>query len=473
MNNQDLGSERPRHTARRKPWWSLDPFGSIVGFVFATLSVTPSLLPRPAILQGVLAAFAFCVGYLLGVFVWSFVRRLLWKEGAVPSFRRIWWFVYATAWVVAIAALSGLSTAWQNEVRRLVSMPPLDGADIAGFAIAFIPVMGLLLLLGKAVLAMQDRLRRHIGALLGSVVSMIAVASVVTGLVFIALASVDRIYFERNHLPESNEIPSSEFRSAGTGSAIAWDSLGRHGATFLGEGPTAAEIAELTGHEAIEPIRVYAGLESAPTLAERTHLVVDELKRTGAFEREVLVVATTTGSGWLEPQTADAIEYLHGGDTAIVAMQYAYTPSWVSFVFDPDAPVQTARALFDAVEAEVHSLPAEDRPLLVAYGLSLGAHGSQAVFADFAELRQRTDGALYVGSPNGSQMWRTLQTARDAGSPAWQPVLDAGREVRWISRVGDEDLLLGPWDSPRVLYLQHATDPVTWLSPELLWASPE
>ncbi|UTX52090.1 alpha/beta hydrolase [Leucobacter aridicollis] len=474
MYHQNSGDDHARRTTRRTAWWTLDSIGSVVGFVFAILSVTPSLLPRPAILQGVLAALAFGIGYLLGAVIWAIIRKLLWKDGAVPHFRRIWWFVYAGAWILAVVALSVLSTVWQNEVRSLVSMPPLDRADIAGFAIAFIPVAVLLLLLGKTVRLMRTRLRRRMHTVLATAATAIIVGGVAAGLVFAALATVDRIYFDRNHLPEESvEEPDSEFRSAGPESAIAWESLGRHGAEFVGGGPSAAEITEVTGVEAIEPIRVYAGLKSAPTLAERTALVVDELERTGAFDREVLVVATTTGSGWLEPQTVDAVEYLHGGDTAIAAMQYAYTPSWVSFIFDPDAPVEAARALFDAIEAKVDTLPADKRPQLISYGLSLGAHGSQAVFADITDLRERTDGALFVGSPNGSSLWRTLQAARDDGSPEWQPVLDDGREVRWISRAGDEEQLSGPWENPRVLYLQHATDPVTWLSSELLWSSPE
>jgi uncharacterized membrane protein len=95
------------------------------------------------------------------------------------------------------------------------------------------------------------------------------------------------------------------------------------------------------------------------------------------------------------------------------------------------------------------------------------------VFSDIDDVRARTGGALFVGSPNGSELWRGLQSRREPGSPAWQPVLDEGREVRWMSRAGDEELLLGSWETPRVLYLQHATDPVTWLSPELLFAPPE
>ena len=102
-----------------------------------------------------------------------------------------------------------------------------------------------------------------------------------------------------------------------------------------------------------------------------------------------------------------------------------------------DAPVEAARVLFEAVHNRWSRLPADRRPLLVTYGLSLGAHGSQAVFSDVAGIRDRTGGAMFVGSPNGSPLWRSLQAARDAGSPAWQPVLDDGREVRWMSQPGD------------------------------------
>ncbi|MGE3812787.1 MAG: alpha/beta-hydrolase family protein [Candidatus Nanopelagicales bacterium] len=464
---------RPGRPARRR-WWALDPGGSLVGLALAVLSVTPSLLPRPGVFQGAIAAAAFAVGYLAGAAGWAALRRIL--RGRLSSWRppRWWWPVYGALWVAALAGLSWLALLWQNEVRRIVEMPPLPGVALGAFLLGFLPVAALLLAAGKGVRGLFLRLRGRMSAALAALVSAAVVASGVAVLTLGALAAVDAIYRDRNALPDADLLePSSEFRSAGPGSAIAWESLGWHGGAFVGGGPSAAEIAALAGGEALEPNRVYAGLASAPTVQERADLVVAELERTGAFDRAVLVVATTTGSGWLEPQAVDAIEYLYRGDTAIAAMQYAYTPSWVSFVFDPDAPVEAARALFEAVEARWLQLPEDERPLLVVYGLSLGAHGGQAVFADLADLRGRVDGALFTGSPNGSELWRGLQARRDAGSPAWQPVLDEGREVRWISRPGDEALLTGPWDAPRVLYLQHATDPVTWLGPELLWRSPE
>ena len=44
---------------------------------------------------------------------------------------------------------------------------------------------------------------------------------------------------------------------------------------------------------------------SADTVQERADLAVEELERTGAFDREIVVVATSTGTGWIDPDAAD------------------------------------------------------------------------------------------------------------------------------------------------------------------------
>ncbi|MGM7697848.1 alpha/beta hydrolase [Microbacterium sp. A84] len=471
--NTSTTDTTPTAIARRRHWWALDPGGSIGGLFLAILSVTPSLLPRPSLFQGAIAAIAFGLGYMLGVAVWAILRRFMpWRPSRTAQ--RALWIVYALLWLVALGALSVLSFAWQNEVRSLVEMPPLLGIDVAAFLLGFLPVAVLLVTIGKGVRRLHHALRRTSGAVVGLLGTLTVVAAALGALVLAVMIAVDGIYLNLNGDAEADAVqPASTYRSAGVESAIGWDTLGRHGANFVAGGPTASEIEAVTGEAALEPIRVYAGLESAPTASERAALVVAELERTGAFERSVLVVATTTGSGWLEPQTVDALEYLHAGDTAIAALQYAYTPSWVSFLFDADAPVEAAGSLFDAVYEHWIQLPEDDRPMLITYGLSLGAHGSQALFDDIDDVRARTDGALFVGSPNGSELWRTLQASRDQGSPAWQPVLNDGSQVRWLSKLGDEQALTGEWSEPRVLYLQHATDPVTWLGPELIWSQPE
>ena len=468
-------SAAPTRESRRlrRPWWGLDPGGGAVGLTLAVLSLTPSLVPRPALLQGAIAAVAFGLGYLMGVAVWSVLRRVVtWRPDERARGR--WWLAYALAWLFVIIALPALAVVWQSEVRSLVAMPPLDVADIQGFVLGFLPLTIGLLVVGRVARWASARLTDRWGGAVGVLLPTAVLAGVAFVGISLAVGSVDRTFAERNAVPDAEVAePESTHRSAGADSAIAWNTLGRHGGNFVGGGPSAAEIEEVIGRPALEPIRVYAGVASAPSVRERADLVVAELERTGAFDRSVLVVATTTGSGWLEPQTMDSLEYLHAGDTAIAAMQYSHAPSWVSFVFAPDAPVDTARTLYDAVRTRWEQLPEDARPKLITYGLSLGAHGSQAIFDDLADVRARSDGALFVGSPNGSTLWRELQASRDAGSPAWQPVLDDGLAVRWLSRPADRAKLEGPWEQPRVLYLQHATDPVTWLGPDLLWTSPE
>ncbi|WP_449280801.1 alpha/beta hydrolase [Leucobacter sp.] len=454
-------------------WWRLAPGGVVVGVVCTVLSLTPSLLPRPALLQGAIGGISFALGYLVGVLLTALVLRVFTPAPSARAARIVWWCV-GVALAVAAVPLGFAVLGWQNGVRAAVEMPPIDAVDPWRFLLGFAVTAALLLVIGKGCRSLHRRIRARISALPAALATAAAVLVAVVAVGSLGMLAVDRTYAARNTAPAGDaREPGSAFRSAGEGSGVRWQDLGRHGSLFVGGGPTAADIEEATGAPALDPIRVYAGLASAPDAASRAELVVAELERTGAFEREWLAVATTTGSGWLEPQTVDAFEYLHGGDTAIASMQYAYTPSWVSFVFDPDAPVESATALFDAVHERWSQLPEDERPKLAAYGLSLGAHGTQAAFSGLDDLRARTDGALLVGSPNGSELWRRLQASRDAGSPAWRPVLDGGREVRWMSREGDERLIDAPWRDPRVLYLQHATDPVTWLGPELIWAAPD
>ena len=106
------------------------------------------------------------------------------------------------------------------------------------------------------------------------------------------------------------------------------------GRNFIGRGPDAAALEQFSGKPAVEPIRVYVGVESAPTAEERARSAVQELDRTEALAREVLVVMGTTGTGWIEPQSGDPLEYLWNGDSAEVTIQYSYLPSWISFLVD-------------------------------------------------------------------------------------------------------------------------------------------
>jgi uncharacterized membrane protein len=281
---------------------------------------------------------------------------------------------------------------------------------------------------------------------------------------------------------EGTEQPESPTVSGSPASLVPWDTLGVQGRDFVAQATTPEELAAFHGEDAAleEPVRVYVGLDSADSAADRAALAVEDLERAGGFDRELLVVATTTGSGWIDPDAAEAVEQLHAGDTAIVTTQYSFLPSWIStLVDDDDVATSAAAELFNAVEDRWSERPEDDRPQLVVFGLSLGSYGAEAPFAgpdaetSLANLVARTDGALLVGAKSDNPIHRQLTAARDAGSPAWQPVVDDGRTVRFVTRDPDAVEPTRAWDEPRVVYIQHPSDPVTFWSFDSFWSRPE
>ncbi|NLV79650.1 MAG: hypothetical protein GXY65_09995, partial [Rhodococcus sp.] len=128
--------------------------------------------------------------------------------------------------------------------------------------------------------------------------------------------------------------------------------------------------------------------------------------------------------------------------------------------------------LISGVHERWSQLPEGQRPKLVVYGESLGSQSAEAAFDDLSELRRDVDGALFVGPPNSNLLWRTIIDDRDAGSPEVLPVHEDGGGVRFATDVHTLGAQQGPWDAPRILYLQHASDPVVWWGPRLLIERP-
>jgi uncharacterized membrane protein len=269
------------------------------------------------------------------------------------------------------------------------------------------------------------------------------------------------------------EAPRAAGRSGSAASLVPWESLGRQGRAFAAGGPSMPALQAGGAGTASQPVRVYVGMESAPTAQERAELAVAELERSGGLDRSVLLVVTTTGTGWVNAAAVDSLELMHGGDTAVVATQYSYLPSWLSFLVDRARAAQAGRLLFDAVSARVQQLPEQDRPRLVVYGESLGSQGSEAAFSSLADIRAQTDGVLWVGPPNSNQVWRALVERRDPGTRQVRPVYSSGQTVRFAGTAADLARPPTPWEHPRVLYLQHPSDPIVWWSPDLLFQRPD
>ena len=171
----------------------------------------------------------------------------------------------------------------------------------------------------------------------------------------------------------------------------------------------------------MRPLRVYVGLNSAEEVEERAALVLAEMIRVGAFERSVLVVVVPTGTGWMDPAAMDTLEYLHGGDTAIVGMQYSYLTSWISLLVEPGYSTEAGRALFRAVYEHWTELPRDARPRLYLHGLSLGAFGSQQSVRLHEMIGDPVQGAVWSGPPFSSPIWSAATRDRNPGTPAWLP----------------------------------------------------
>jgi uncharacterized membrane protein len=106
--------------------------------------------------------------------------------------------------------------------------------------------------------------------------------------------------------------------------------------------------------------------------------------------------------------------------------------------------------------------------------LSLGSFMMETPFGGDVDMANRTDGVLLAGSPAFNALNREFTEGRDAGSTEVEPVYRDGRIVRFSN---DPAGAIPPadqsWDGSRVLYLQHASDPIVWLSPDLILHRPD
>lgn len=455
--------------------------GLIGALILVWLSLTPSLLPRGPLFQGVVSGATALVGYGLGVAVAALIRWA-WQRDFAPVNRWLRWGLAAVAVLGTVAVLIWYA-GWQSELRTLMGVAGLSWSAYPIMAVIGVLFFLLLLVIARIcravsrwVGALLGRvLPARVGTLLGGVVVVAVVIALLNGVVAGAAMSVLNASFKTINQETSADTPEPAIpeRSGGPGSLVTWDSLGRQGRIFVSNGPTAEELSAFSGRPARTPIRVYTGLESAETIRAEADLAVAELRRAGGFERAVLGVATTTGTGWINESTAAAVEYLANGDSALVSMQYSFLPSWLSFVVDQERARQAGQALFEAVHAVWDTLPPEQRPKLVVFGESLGSFGGEAAFASVQDMAARTDGALFVGPTATNPVWRDATARRDPGSPEWLPIYRNGHTARFVAGAPDLTRPDAPWPPARVVYLQHASDPITWWTPRLLFQKPD
>jgi uncharacterized membrane protein len=471
----------------------LDFTGFAVGALFFCLSLTPSLLPRGWLFAGLIGGLNSVIGYGIGVVIGKAFHHfaLRHRKWWPPSKRVQYWLKAA---VIAAAISAGLlvlvpAAAWQRQVSALMG---IQGPSTLGY----LRTMVVAIAVGTACLAVSRivldvikllartlirrwHLHQEIALAIGTAIVVVVLITLINGVLYRGfLAGASRVFQPQNSDTRPGvSQPEYPERSGNPKSLAPWDTLGFQGRNFVATGPRAADLTELNGRPAREPIRVYAGLQTAETDEGRMDVIVRELERTRAFDRKLLVVIPTTGTGWVNPVAARAIETMYNGDTALVAVQYSYLPSWISVLGDREKSIKSGRLLIDTVHDRWRKLPAAERPELVLYGESLGSMAGQGAFPWLPDIAGMDFSAvLWVGPPNESPLWSGLVARRDPGTPEVEPRYDNGRTARFTQAADAADIarIAGPpWPGTRVLFLQHASDPIVWWSPDLLFSQPD
>lgn len=461
---------------------NLSIIGLLVGTVFFSVSLSPSLLPRPPAVQGLVAGVSLAIGYGFGV-----AGLALWKFLGLPvADQRLSRILTITSAVLcAVIAVSFLwqASAWQNSLRALMGMEEFVGLRPAAVGPVAALVFAVLLLFARLFRRTFSFLSRQlerfvpvrVSYLVGIVISLMLFWSTISGVLsgFI-LRTLDQSFQQLDALIE-DDMPRP-MRPEQTGSAeslVAWQQLGRQGRRFVAGGPDAADLGAFFGKAMPAPVRVYVGLNSADTPEQRARLALAELKRAGGFQRSVLLLVTPTGTGWVDEASQDPAEYLFHGDVATVAVQYSYLNSPLALLTQGAYGAENAREVFREIYGYWRSLPADSRPRLYLSGLSLGSLNSDLSFDLFDIIDEPFSGALWSGPPFRNESWRRMTRDREPGSPAWLPRFRGGSVVRFMNQTTGLREGYAAWNDFRIVFLQYASDPITFFDFNIAWREPD
>lgn len=470
---------------------------SIVGLIFALFglwtALTPSLVPRTWWMVAVNVWLSTLFAYGIGGFIGRISRWLAEitrlhvtvSTSAVRGIRRSW---YAILTLISLGMFIWC-TRQQRSVSDAVGLPRkvwfAQTVGVLTGLVFFVTTVLLMRFIAHGIRTLYTGVHRFIAQpVLAVVVVALSVALLLwaTNNVIVRTTAngVAHVMAQTNAQTAAGRTPpTSPLRSGSPASLQTWDGLGREGKDVVTDGPSAAMISDVMGKPAKEPIRVYAGLNAQRDYTAEARGVLAELIRTGAFHRKVLVIQNGTGSGWVEEWSVSAVEYLTRGDCATATMQYSYLGSVGAFLLDRESPKQGARALFTIIYNYWKTLDPQTRPKLYTSGVSLGSFGGQAAFASINDMVSKVDGAVWVGTPGFTPIWKDLEKHRREGSPEIVPVIGNGRVVRFIGN--PREITHDHWGAPyplwrshtRIAYVQHPSDPVTWWSPEMIWAEPD
>lgn len=253
-----------------------------------------------------------------------------------------------------------------------------------------------------------------------------------------------------------SDAPDLGSVTGGNGSEVPFDTLGLQGRRLVSEVVPVDDIEEIMHEPArATPTRIYIGLDSGETEDDLIDLAIDELARTGSFDRSTIIAASPAGTGYVNYIASEAAELMSRGDCATVAVQYGTLPSMLS-MNKVNKAARVYAALLTRIRQEITARGSSSE--LCAYGESLGATTGQLGVEWASPGRSLiVDRALWVGTPRGSALFERL-TAQDG-----VPVFDDPKALT---------AYLENNDAPRIIFLNHDNDPVTHFAPQDAYRMP-
>lgn len=326
--------------------------------------------------------------------------------------------------------------------------------------------------LGKGFVLSQRGCERYFGSgrgrtVVARVVNIAVWAGTATAAYNAAIAAIGRA--NEKVEPAYATPPESPLVSGSAPSISHFGELGQQGRRYVTDAVTTGMIEEVMGEAATRPIRTYVGFNSIPMYqAGRAEMALDELERTGAFDREYLLLISPTGTGWVDQTVVEAAEFLARGDIATCSVQYGRFPSFLC-VQKVGLGRSQFRLLLWGVRQRLRERAPENRPKVLVFGESLGAWTSSDVvmsqgIAGFDHYG--IDRALWFGLP---ALAKWSRNGMAAGSNELVPDGTVGVFDRHeqLAALTDSER-----DRLRAVILSHDNDPIACLRPEVMIRQP-
>ncbi|MFM8516164.1 MAG: alpha/beta-hydrolase family protein [Actinomycetota bacterium] len=295
------------------------------------------------------------------------------------------------------------------------------------------------------------------------------------GFAYVALQQVSALLTKGGGAVEPGmEIPPTIPEVTGSpASGLDWMKQTREGARWLAAVLEPASINSVMGRtDAIQPIRVYASLDIVEDPHERAEILLQEIDRTKALQREHFALFSPTGSGYVNYVATETFEFLTGGKCASAAIQYSVLPSSFS-LGDVSKGIDQTRMVIDGITTRLLDIPKKKRPKFYLFGESLGSQVSEGMFQGtwtYGLPGANVDYALWIGTPSATTWRKELWGDRTIAEPP-----EVGPDDIYLPRNLEDWRALDPEKRAQVRYLllQNGDDPIPKFGSQLMWRKPD